>query len=305
MNKENIKKISEITYDINNEYGLLMELSVSGKENTEEYNKNLDKLFKLVEKLLSSCYQIPYENLEQILNYFNKKINTNSDNYTYEIAIKTISYVLDKKSFELDESEDEAEYECDEDSLEDPSEELYEEYSILEDVPEKLKYYYYEAMSVIYAEAAKKTYLSIAKERTNNSHEKTYKKELLSSFYTYYKYDFLSSNVLLELISIKSKFNPFAININVFGDFSPLYYNEAINLLDIITTSNYSSVDIDNVINNLFDVSCLEVILSRLDTDRLIKLKNYFLSLSKEKDHTNDLPTYNEICLNKIKKYIK
>ena len=303
MNKENIKKISEITYDINNEYGLLMELSVSGKENTEEYNKNLDKLFKLVEKLLSSCYQIPYENLEQILNYFNKKINTNSDNYAYEIAIKTISYVLDKKSFDLEESEDVVEYA--ESSLEEASEELYEENPVLEDVPENLEYYYYEAMSVIYAEAAKKTYLSIAKEKTNNNHEKTYKKELLSSFYTYYKYDFLSSNVLLELISIKSKFNPFAININVIGDFSPLYYNEAINLLDVITKSNYSSVDIDNVINNLFDVSCLEIILSRLDTDRLLKLKDYCLSLSKEKDPTNNLPTYNEICLNKIKKYIK
>lgn len=303
MNKENIKKISEITYDIDNEYGLLIEMSISGKENTEEYNKNLDILFKLVEKLLSSCYQIPYENLEQILNYFNKKIKTNSDNYAYEIAIKTISYVLDKKSFDLEESEDVVEYA--ESSLEEASEELYEENPVLEDVPENLEYYYYEAMSVIYAEAAKKTYLSIAKEKTNNNHEKTYKKELLSSFYTYYKYDFLSSNVLLELISIKSKFNPFAININVIGDFSPLYYNEAINLLDVITKSNYSSVDIDNVINNLFDVSCLEIILSRLDTDRLLKLKDYCLSLSKEKDPTNNLPTYNEICLNKIKKYIK
>lgn len=303
MNKENIKKISEITYDIDNEYGLLIEMSISGKENTEEYNKNLDILFKLVEKLLSNCYQIPYENLEQILNYFNKKIKTNSDNYAYEIAIKTISYVLDKKSFDLEESEDVVEYA--ESSLEEASEELYEENPVLEDVPENLEYYYYEAMSVIYAEAAKKTYLSIAKEKTNNNHEKTYKKELLSSFYTYYKYDFLSSNVLLELISIKSKFNPFAININVIGDFSPLYYNEAINLLDVITKSNYSSVDIDNVINNLFDVSCLEIILSRLDTDRLLKLKDYCLSLSKEKDPTNNLPTYNEICLNKIKKYIK
>ncbi len=303
MNKENIKKISEITYDIDNEYGLLIELSEKGKENTEEYNKNLDILFKLVEKLLSNCYQIPYENLEQILNYFNKKIKTNSDNYAYEIAIKTISYVLDKKSFDLEESEDVVEYA--ESSLEEASEELYEENPVLEDVPENLEYYYYEAMSVIYAEAAKKTYLSIAKEKTNNNHEKTYKKELLSSFYTYYKYDFLSSNVLLELISIKSKFNPFAININVIGDFSPLYYNEAINLLDVITKSNYSSVDIDNVINNLFDVSCLEIILSRLDTDRLLKLKDYCLSLSKEKDPTNNLPTYNEICLNKIKKYIK
>lgn len=303
MNKENIKKISEITYDIDNEYGLLIEMSISGKENTEEYNKNLDILFKLVEKLLSSCYQIPYDALEQILNYFNKKIKTNSDNYAYEIAIKTISYVLDKKSFDLEESEDVVEYA--ESSLEEASEELYEENPVLEDVPENLEYYYYEAMSVIYAEAAKKTYLSIAKEKTNNNHEKTYKKELLSSFYTYYKYDFLSSNVLLELISIKSKFNPFAININVIGDFSPLYYNEAINLLDVITKSNYSSVDIDNVINNLFDVSCLEIILSRLDTDRLLKLKDYCLSLSKEKDPTNNLPTYNEICLNKIKKYIK
>lgn len=303
MNKENIKKISEITYDIDNEYGLLIEMSISGKENTEEYNKNLDILFKLVEKLLSNCYQIPYDALEQILNYFNKKINTNSDNYAYEIAIKTISYVLDKKSFDLEESEDVVEYA--ESSLEEASEELYEENPVLEDVPENLEYYYYEAMSVIYAEAAKKTYLSIAKEKTNNNHEKTYKKELLSSFYTYYKYDFLSSNVLLELISIKSKFNPFAININVIGDFSPLYYNEAINLLDVITKSNYSSVDIDNVINNLFDVSCLEIILSRLDTDRLLKLKDYCLSLSKEKDPTNNLPTYNEICLNKIKKYIK
>lgn len=303
MNKENIKKISEITYDIDNEYGLLIELSEKGKENTEEYNKNLDILFKLVEKLLSNCYQIPYENLEQILNYFNKKIKTNSDNYAYEIAIKTISYVLDKKSFDLEESEDVVEYA--ESSLEEASEELYEENPVLEDVPENLEYYYYEAMSVIYAEAAKKTYLSIAKEKTNNNHEKTYKKELLSSFYTYYKYDFLSSNVLLELISIKSKFNPFAININVIGDFSPLYYNEAINLLDVITKSNYSTVDIDNVINNLFDVSCLEIILSRLDTDRLLKLKDYCLSLSKEKDPTNNLPTYNEICLNKIKKYIK
>lgn len=302
MNKENIKKISEITYDIDNEYGLLIELSEKGKENTEEYNKNLDILFKLVEKLLSNCYQIPYENLEQILNYFNKKINTNSDNYAYEIAIKTISYVLDKKSFDLEESSNEVEYD---ESFPEASEELYEENPVLEDVPEKLEYYYYEAMSVIYAEAAKKTYLSIAKEKTNNNHEKTYKKELLSSFYTYYKYDFLSSNVLLELISIKSKFNPFAININVIGDFSPLYYNEAINLLDVITKSNYSSVDIDNVINNLFDVSCLEIILSRLDTDRLLKLKDYCLSLSKEKDPTNNLPTYNEICLNKIKKYIK
>ena len=35
MNKENIKKISEITYDIDNEYGLLIELSEKGKENTE------------------------------------------------------------------------------------------------------------------------------------------------------------------------------------------------------------------------------------------------------------------------------
>ena len=301
MNKENIKKILEITYDIDNEYGLLIELSEKGKENTEEYNKNLDILFKLVEKLLSSCYQIPYDALEQILNYFNKKIKTNSDNYAYEIAIKTISYVLDKKSFDLEESEDVVEYA--ESSLEEASEELYEENPVLEDVPENLEYYYYEAMSVIYAEAAKKTYLSIAKEKTNNNHEKTYKKELLSSFYTYYKYDFLSSNVLLELISIKSKFNPFAININVIGDFSPVYYNEAINLLDIINKSNYSLVDIDNVINNLFDVSCLEIILSRLDTDRL--LKDYCLSLSKEKDPTNNLPTYNEICLNKIKKYIK
>ena len=303
MNKENIKKISEITYDIDNEYGILIDLSIKGKENTEEYNKNLDKLFKLVEKLLSSCYQIPYDALEQILNYFNKKIKTNSENYAYEIAIKTISYVLDKKSFDIEESENEIEYE--ESSLEELQEELYEEEHVLEDVPEKLEYYYYEAMSVIYAEATKKTYLSIAKEKTNNNHEKTYKKELLSSFYTYYKYDFLSSNVLLELISIKSKFNPFAININILGDFSPLYYNEAINLLDIITKSNYSLVDIDNVINNLFDISCLEIILSRLDTDRLLKLKEYCLSLSKEKDPANNLPTYNEICLNKIKKYIK
>ena len=303
MNKENIKKISEITYDIDNEYGLLIELSEKGKENTEEYNKNLDILFKLVEKLLSNCYQIPYDSLEQILNYFNKKINTNSDNYAYEIAIKTISYVLDKKSFNLEESSNEVEY--DESFLEEVPEELYEEDPVLEDVPEKLEYYYYEAMSVIYAEATKKTYLSIAKEKTNNNHEKTYKKELLSSFYTYYKYYFLSSNVLLELISIKSKFNPFLININVLGDFSPLYYNEAINLLDIINKSNYSLVDIDNVINNLFDVSCLEMILSRLDTDRLLKLKDYCLTISKEKDPTNNLPTYNEICLNKIKKYIK
>ena len=124
MNKENIKKISEITSDIDNEYGLLIELSEKGKENTEEYNKNLDILFKLVEKLLSSCYQIPYDALEQILNYFNKKIKTNSDNYAYEIAIKTISYVLDKKSFDLEESEDVVEYA--ESSLEEASEELYE-----------------------------------------------------------------------------------------------------------------------------------------------------------------------------------
>ena len=146
----------------------------------------------------------------------NIKMKTNLDDYYYTAAMNAVSFVYNKKC-----AQDYSQEEQDEVVSEEIFDEIYqddepdEEKYIDNDYPEELDDYYDEAMGMIYLEATRKVITKIKSTYTTNEYEKKYKNRLLKEYNVYYKYDFLSSNIFLELISIKNRFDPFAINIEM------------------------------------------------------------------------------------------
>ena len=123
----------------------------------------------------------------------------------------------------------------------------------------------------------------------------------MKEYNVYYKYDFLSSNIFLELISIKNRFDPFAINIEMAGDFSPLYYNQAIEIITDLYGKNRSNTSPTAVCEDLFSVSVVETIIDLLDVDRLNKLKEF----CEEKSSKYNKFNYGNICYVKLKQKLK
>ena len=277
-----LEELFKITKSIDDNYEELFCLSKKDKEDSKEYNDTLITLYRNVEGSLVFCQNQSIETLQEMIRKINIKIKTNLDGYYYyTAAMNAVSFVYNKKC-----AQDYSQEEQDEVVSEEIFDEIYqddepaEEKYIDNDYPEELDDYYDEAMGMIYLEATRK---------------------VITKINVYYKYDFLSSNIFLELISIKNRFDPFAINIEMAGDFSPLYYNQAIEMITDLYGKNRSNTSPTAVCEDLFSVSVVETIIDLLDVDRLNKLKEF----CEEKSSKYNKFNYGNICYVKIKQKLK
>lgn len=110
----------------------------------------------------------------------------------------------------------------------------------------------------------------------------------LYSYHSIIKYGLISSNNFLEKLALDFNFdlhsipnitfdkikNNFYCNNNFYNNLNNLLYLDAIDVIDIILNSN-NQLDIENIYNNLFNISRLEVLMSYLNRDFLVKINNY------------------------------
>ncbi|MCI6847263.1 MAG: hypothetical protein MR835_00190 [Erysipelotrichaceae bacterium] len=298
-----LEELFKITKSIDDNYEELICLSKNNKEDSKEYNDTLITLYRNVESSVVFCQNQSIETLQEMIRKINIKMKTNLDGYYYyTAAMNAVSFVYNKKC-----AQDYSQEEQDEVVSEEIFDEIYqddeptEEKYIDNDYPEELDDYYDEAMGMIYLEATRKVITKIKSTYTTNEYEKKYKNRLLKEYNVYYKYDFLSSNIFLELISIKNRFDPFAINIEMAGDFSPLYYNQAIEMITDLYGKNRSNTSPTAVCEDLFSVSVVETIIDLLDVDRLNKLKEF----CEEKSSKYNKFNYGNICYVKLKQKLK
>ena len=308
-------ELFQITKKIDNEYSILMELSSKNRENTQEYNYHLNNLYNYIIESIDYCSQFSIDTLQIMLTNFNKYNQKYPEEYCYYYGINVISYVIDKKEIDLRKEQKPSEYneELNYEESEEDDEETIDtyEYEDSEEIPIENKYYllypdnlddqYDEAMNIIYIAATRKVLLSITNIQTTTKRESEYRNRLLKIYHTYSKYDFLSSNIPLELMAIKAHFNPFLIFVSTDTDFSSLYYNQAIDLIRTMYEQDIKDTNEKIICENLFNTLCLEEILNYLDLEKIIKLRNFCYDL-ETKYHSNH---YGKLCLLKINNHLK
>lgn len=316
MYKKYCEELLEICIEIDYEYGALMELSSRNKESSQEYLNKLTQLYNNLQKTISFCGRISLEDLSLMANYLNKLKEKYSDDYKYCVAINVVAYIHDKKSIFkrklMQEEKEQANDEFPEENLEDEyydgySEDLdtLEDYPLeekyLTDYPDELDDYYDEALSIIFLSATRKILQIIKDTKATNTYEKKYKKRLLKEYKNYFRYDFLTSNVILELLAVQAKFNPFLIDITTTEDYSPIYYNKAIEIIRQLFDKEKGNNSPEVICETLFDLTCFEEIMTYLDTDQISRLKEF----TQELNDTYDTDNYGEYCISKIRKLLK
>lgn len=310
------KKLLGITDAIDDEYDILMDLSEKNKESTDEYTEHLSLLYEYVTASIGYCQQFSIETLEFMLSYLNKLNSKHEGEYNFSCASGTVGYVLDKlyaeeknNSRNIVNDDENLENEIVEDGSDVGYEELFE--VVFEEIP-KENYYFEEydnelddnieeAMGIIYLGANKRFLTSIKETKANSKEELKYQKTLLRKYNTRYKYLFLTQSIPLELNAIQARFNPFQIFMSTDMDFQPIYYNEAIEMIISLYAKKRNRTRTNDVCEDFFGICCFEEILSHLDTERIIKLKEICQAISNGYDSNN----YGEVCLFKIKKYLK
>lgn len=298
-----IDELLSISKNIDDCYEKLMYLSRMNKEESDEYNSCLRLLHFNVMKSVVFCETQSVETLQKMVQILNVKIKDNPDDYYYSAAMNAVSFVLNEKLVDSSSKCEQDEcMEMDEMIDETYQDEMvdYEKY-FEDDYEEELDSYYDEAMSMIYLEATKKVITRIKSTYVTNDYESNYKKMLLKEYKEYYKYDFLSSNILLELKAINSRFNPFNIDIKIDRDYSPLYYNQAIEVISYLYDRSRNNTSPTEVCEDLFSVLVVETIVDLLDDDRLNKLNE----LCEEKSSKYNLSNYGDICHIKVKQKLK
>lgn len=177
-------------------------------------------------------------------------------------------------------------------------EEIYDSDDLdIEDYPEELDDFYDEAMNIIYVRAARNLISQLLDIDVHNEDEKRYRAQLIALYQTEFKYDFLSSSVSLELISIKAHFNPFRMFFTTDMDFRAIYFNEVLNNIRILYERDCEDVSQRNVLEDYFIILCIDEMLNFLDHDRLLKLKDACNMLNERVS----LDEYTDICLRKIR----
>lgn len=316
MYKKYCEELLEICIEIDYEYGALMELSSRNKESSQEYLNKLTQLYDNLQKTISFCGRISQEDLSLMANYLNKLKEKYPDDYKYCVAINVVAYIHDKKSiFKRKLMQEEKEQSNDEFPEDNPEDEYYDEYSedldtledypleekYLTDYPDELDDYYDEALSIIFLNATRKILQIIKATKATTTYEKKYKKRLLKEYKNYFRYDFLTSNVTLELLAVQAKFNPFLIDITTTEDYSPIYYNKAIEIIRQLFDKEKGNNSPEVICETLFDLTCFEEIMTYLDTDQISRLKEF----TQELNDTYDTDNYGEYCISKIRKLLK
>ncbi len=333
MIKKYSEKLIDLCMEIDFEYDILMDLSEKNKENTKDYTNNIHVLKELMESAINYCITFKVDELQNMLYYVSEKLEETENGYYYEIASSIIDYTLNKKykeerkdleenvvkePNEYDEDYDEITdtEDCDEEykdydeitDTENYDEEYDEEYEEtypdeieidyenkwLETYPDYLDDYYDEAMGIIYTSAARKMFIELINLKPKNKKEKKLQNKLLKLYQTQYRYDFLTRNVSLELMSIDAKFNPFRIYVCTDDDYSPLYFNESINILKSICNKNIDNLDEEDL-EDSFEIMCLFEMLDYLDIEQLNKLKEACVEFCYSKSNT-----LGQLCLSKI-----
>lgn len=304
-------ELFQLTNKIDTEYSNLMELSSKNRENTQEYNYHLNNLYNYIVESIDYCSRFSIDTLQIMLTKFNKDYQKYPEEYCYYYGSNIISYVMDKKEIDLRKEQDNEE--LNDEESEDDDEETIDtyEYEDEEEIPIENNYYltypdnlddqYDAAMNIIYIAATRKVLLSITNIQTTTKRESEYRNRLLKTYHTYSKYDFLSSNIPLELMAIKAHFNPFLIFVSTDTDFSSLYYNQAINLIRTMYEQDINDTNEKTICENLFNTFCLEEILNYLDLEKITKLRNFCYDL-EAKYHSNH---YGKLCLLKINNHLK
>lgn len=299
MIKKYADKLIDICREIDFEYDTLMDLSEKDRENTKDYEKEITKLNKLMNLAITYCDSLNINTLKNMHYYIAEKLGKFENCYYYEIASSIIDHVLNKKYIEEksninfnDTKDDEEEYEDTPLNID----EIDEENRWLETYPDYLDDYYDEAMGIIYTNVARKIFIELINLKPQTKKESILKNKLLKLYKSKHKYDFLTKSVFLELMSINAKFNPFRIYIVTNEDFSPIYYNESLDILKTICNRRISSIDTESL-DDSFEIMCLFEMLDYLNIEQLNKLKDACIEFTNPKLSN----TLGQICLNKIK----
>lgn len=296
MIDNNSEKLINICREIDFEYDVLMELSEKKQEHTKNYLNEVNKLKTLMNTAIEYCNNFSIQTLQNMLYYINEKLEKFEPLYYYEIANSIIDYVLNQKYIMTRISEpemEEDEYIYDEIPLNES--EIEEANRWLETYPDELDDQYDEAMGIIYTNVARKIFIELLNLNPKNKKEKELQLKLLKSYISKYKYDFLTKNVALELMSIDAKFNPFNIFIYTNEDFSSLYFNESIDILRTICNRKISSLDPESL-DESFEIMCLFEMIEYLNSEQLNKLKIACTEFTTSKNPN----TLGKICLAKI-----
>ena len=298
-----IEELLKISKGIDDNYEKLMYLSRIKKEDSKEYDCCLKLLHLNVVKSIVFCEKLSIELLQKIVQLLNVKMKDDPGNYYYSAAMNAVSYVLNEKLIDSSSKRTQDDYlEMDEMVFEDYQEDIPDEERYFEnDYPDELDYFYDEAMSTIYLEATRRVITRIKSTYTTNDSENNYKRMLLKEYREYYKYDFLSSNIFLELNAIRNRFDPFNIDIKINKDFLPLYYNLAIEEISNLYNRDRDNTSPSEVCEDLFSVLVVETIIELLDVDRLNKLNE----LCEEKSTKYNSFNYGDICHIKVKQKLK
>lgn len=312
MDNKVLNNLLIISSQINYLYDKLIDLSRKDLEDIEEFKNNCNKLKKYYlyeDKIVS---KLSTKEINDILSDIDKSIMDNNRNYerifiTLCSRLDYLEDTLEESSILLDECFSSLSFEDDSDEfdndiiLEEIDEEI-DEYSDIDNDDNQIFYqevYDHELdkfrdyeLSRIYLLALK----DMEKLITNNDDNYSLN---LSENLKIFKYNVFEMTKYLEELAINYYFNinniPNLEKIDNY-DYLAIYYNRAFTLIYELNSYSVYDNNIDTLSEVIFLLITFDLLISRLDKNRLIKLKKLCYKLGSDKIEE----TYLSKCLEKI-----
>lgn len=292
-----IKRLIHISYEVNQEFEQLAELSYHDREETPKFNEHIEHLKSLINSESVILNNLDLEALKEI-----SKLLPSYDDET--VAYDRTSVNIENKIEELQYKEGNQDYR--EEIIDESSQNENLELEQTDEFMQIEKYYLEDEENEPFEEAfidyisiltLKNIHKRIDMTGTDNKNDNKYKRRLLKNLKTF-KYLVLAQNRHLEILGINYRFNiskmPYLECPNI--DVSIISYNHCLLLLSKLYNSSDKDNELDNTTINLFNMMSFETYLNNVDNENLEKL----LMLCNELSEKSKNPYYGNIAKAKI-----
>ena len=292
-----IKRLIHISYEINQEFEKLAELSYHDEEESKKFDDHIEYLKNLFNSEAVIINNLDLNTLKEIY-----KLLPKYDEDT--VAFDRTSSSIQDKVLELSPKEDDYNHSeeiiDDENLTEKMEQEKDDEFELIEKYfldDEENECYEDEFIDYISIKILKSIRERISNTKADNKSDSKYKKRLLKNLKAF-KYLVLAQNRNLEKLGISYRFNvskmPYLECPNI--DTNIISYNHCILLLSKLYNPINEDDELDNTTINLFNMMSFETYLNNVDIENLEKL----LMLCNELSEKSKNPYYGNIAKIKI-----
>ena len=292
-----IKRLIHISYEINQEFEQLAELSYHDGEETPKFSEHIEHLKSLINSeavILNNLDLNALKEISKLLpSYDDETVAYDRTIVNIENRIEELQYKEGNQDYReeiIDESNQNENLE-----LEQTDEfTQIEKYYLEDEENEPFEEAFIDYISIL---TLKNIHKRIDMTETDNKNDSKYKHRLLKNLKTF-KYLVLAQNRNLEKLGINYRFNiskmPYLECPNI--DVSIISYNHCLLLLSKLYNPSDENNELDNTTINLFNMMSFETYLNNVDNENLEKL----LMLCDELNEKAKNPYYGNIAKTKI-----